>query len=404
MRGFIERALAKVPKMNAQQMESFVGVLAEENKRFEAVFDSLIEGVIVCDDSHIAILCNKTAERLIPLALSDLFEKKLWECVLDDEMSSFLYEALTSEDRIIDREFTFQPTSNIKTVTLSVTPLIEDNSIQGTMITANDITEKKRKEILLRRAESLASLTTLAAGVAHEIKNPLGSMSIHVQLIKKALKCKDSKLCEEALERYTAVIDEEIKRLNHIVVDFLFAVRPMNMDLAETNLNEFLAGIADFIRPELQESNIDIELDLSDKTIHLPIDVRYMKQAILNLIKNSQAAMPNGGNITIGLADSESTIDITISDNGSGISEENLPKIFEPYFTTKDNGTGLGLTLVFKIIKEHGGDVAVTTKENKGTTFTLALPIPQKETKLIPYNYDNLSNNGNIISRKAKIL
>ncbi|MCX7025570.1 MAG: ATP-binding protein [Spirochaetes bacterium] len=386
MRGFIERALAKVPRMNAQQLESFLYVLAGENERLEAVFDSLIEGVIVCDASHVPVLCNKTAERLIPFSSPEPYDKKLWESIDDEEISRFLREALTGEDRIIDREFALNSRNTTKIVTVSVTPLVKDRHIQGTLVTAGDITEKRRKEAQLRRAENLASLTTLAAGVAHEIKNPLGSMSIHVQLIKKALRCKGSESCDDALDRYTAVIDEEIERLNRIVVDFLFAVRPMNIEPIEADIDALIRELADFVAPELRESGVDIKVELCGNSPRVRVDARFMKQAILNLVKNAQAAMPDGGLLTISTVLREGTLDISIADTGTGISDDNLSKIFEPYFTTKDNGTGLGLTLAFKIVKEHDGEISVTTKEGKGSAFTISLPVPQKETRLIEYS------------------
>ncbi len=239
-----------------------------------------------------------------------------------------------------------------------------------------DVTEKRRKEAQLRRAENLASLTTLAAGVAHEIKNPLGSLSIHVQLMRKAIK----NSCESSagtIARYLDVVDEEIDRLNRIVVDFLFAVRPMDIHPRDTDLNALLTELMDFLAPEIERSGVRTELSLSQEVPRLSLDPRYIKQAVLNLAQNALAAMPNGGTLGVRTERKDDEIRLSISDTGVGIPEENLPKIFEPYFTTKDTGTGLGLTLTFKIVKEHGGDIAVVSKSGQGSTFTITLPLPQ---------------------------
>jgi signal transduction histidine kinase len=250
--------------------------------------------------------------------------------------------------------------------------------------------------------ENLASLTTLAAGVAHEIKNPLGSLSIHIQLIQKSMaankavyfrahprgKDSDGDPSEyfDLLDKYIAVVNEEIDRLNRIVVDFLFAVRPMDMDLREGNINTLIGELTDFVWFELKETRIDCALELAENLPAIRFDERYMKQALLNLIKNAQAAMPGGGVLTIKTEVSDGELRISIQDTGTGIPEENLSKIFEPYFTTKETGSGLGLTLVFKIIREHQGEITVKSKEGEGSCFIITLPIFQKERRLITYD------------------
>jgi signal transduction histidine kinase len=274
--------------------------------------------------------------------------------------------------------------------------------VVGSLIHVADVTEKRNKEARLRRAENLASLTTLAAGVAHEIKNPLGSISIHIQLMQKAVAA-NRKLFQDAhpggtdrtgqnpaayfdlLEKYIGVVNEEIDRLNQIVVDFLFAVRPMDMNLREGDLNGLIGELADFVRLELQEDRIDCVLSLDTSIPPLEIDERFLKQALLNLIKNAAAAMPGGGKLTVETLRKDDEAQICVRDTGIGIPEENLSKIFDPYFTTKDTGLGLGLTLVFKIIREHRGEIVVKSREGEGTCFTISLPVPQKERRLIGF-------------------
>jgi signal transduction histidine kinase len=176
-----------------------------------------------------------------------------------------------------------------------------------------------------------------------------------------------------------------VDRLNHIVVDFLFAVRPMLLELREKNINPLIEELAELVRAELDEANIRLLLELDEKLPPALIDERYMKQVLLNLIKNAQAAMPNGGLLTIATQTSDNEIRISVCDTGAGISAENLKKIFDPYFTTKDNGTGLGLTLVFKIIREHQGEISVESREGEGANFEIILPAYQKKMRLIAY-------------------
>ncbi|MFQ3547202.1 MAG: ATP-binding protein [Termitinemataceae bacterium] len=408
MRNFIERALKKLPKMTAEQITELLLRTAAENERLESVLDSLAEGLLVCDDEYTLILVNKAAERLLPLVFHDQLERPLWTVVADDRVADFLHTTLLEGDKIIDREFDVEVKGIHRLLAISVLPLVKDRRVSGSLVHVEDITDKRAKEIRLRQAENLASLTTLAAGVAHEIKNPLGSISIHIQLIQKALQASRAACIDgpedqlesrsssatiaitpfNQLEKYISVVNEEIDRLNRIVVDFLFAVRPMNMELREGNLNELIKELIDFVHYELEAGNIKAVLDLDPNLPRLCYDERYIKQALLNLIKNAIAAMPEGGTLTLKTEGSPTEVHIHVTDTGMGICEENLAKIFEPYFTTKETGSGLGLTLVFKIIKEHRGDITVKSREGEGASFMITLPVPQKETKLITYGGD----------------
>jgi signal transduction histidine kinase len=304
-----------------------------------------------------------------------------------------------------DREFDVEVKGIQRLLSISVLPLVTDYQVTGSLIYIEDITEKRTKEAHLRRAESLASLTTLAAGVAHEIKNPLGSLSIHIQLIQKAMASnkemyltahpagtdsmgKDPSAYFDLLDKYLAVVNEEIDRLNRIVVDFLFAVRPMDMNLRTGDINAFIRELTQFVWYELEQAHIECVLELDEAIPFISFDERYMKQALLNLIKNAMAAMPTGGALTVKTEVKDGDLCISIRDTGVGIPEENLSKIFEPYFTTKETGSGLGLTLVFKIIREHRGEILVKSREGEGTCFMLTLPIPQKERRLISYEGD----------------
>jgi signal transduction histidine kinase len=180
------------------------------------------------------------------------------------------------------------------------------------------------------------------------------------------------------------VIDEEIDRLNRIVVDFLFAVRPMNLELREGDINQFIKNVFEFVRYELAEAKVEAVLELAENLPRLDFDERILKQALLNLIQNAVAAMPGGGTLTVKTSLAEGGVEIAVIDTGTGISDENLSKIFEPYFTTKEAGSGLGLTLVFKIVREHSGEIAVKSKAGEGTRFVVTLPVPQRERRLLP--------------------
>jgi two-component system, sporulation sensor kinase E len=175
-----------------------------------------------------------------------------------------------------------------------------------------------------------------------------------------------------------------VDRLNRIVVDFLFAVRPMDARLVKRDLNDIVRELLDFMRFELEEARVQTELALSGSLPSLELDEKYMKQALLNIVQNAVSAMPEGGTLRIETVRRADEVQLRISDTGVGIPEENMSKIWEPFFTTKDFGSGLGLTLVFKIVKEHRGDITVQSRVGEGTTFTVSLPVP-KEQRTLPY-------------------
>jgi signal transduction histidine kinase len=269
-------------------------------------------------------------------------------------------------------------------ITVTLIPHTVKGKLLGGLFYLSDVTRLRTKEARLRRAESLASLTTMTAGVAHEIKNPLGAIGIHIQLIKKALQGKipvDLKLIEKNID----VVSEEVERLNKIVVDFLFAVRPMNIRPERKDLNSLMREILDFVEVELKENKIALEEKLTCRLPKIFIDPKALRQAVLNIIKNAMAAMPDGGTLTVATGKKGDYVRLIISDTGIGISQEDLDKIFEPYFTTKEYGSGLGLTTVFKIVKEHRADISVDSEPGKGASFIISFPIPENEQLLLEY-------------------
>ena len=385
---FYKRAVKKIDKLDKEQIKELLIASVEEIILLENVINSINVGIIVCDVENNLVMVNKCAKRMLPLNFIEGIP--IWSAVNDDKIVDFFKNNLMNGERVVDSEIDVTYHGRNKLLSINILPLVNDKCITGTLIYIDDITDKRRAIARLRRAENLASLTTLAAGVAHEIKNPLGAISIHMQLLQKMLS--KNKDIEKSTERYFDVVKEEIDRLNRIVVDFLFAVRPMTLELRETDINKLLFQLVELESVTMEKAGIECNLELADNIPKILIDERYMKQAILNLITNAKTAMPNGGTLSINSNYSDNEIKIIVKDTGTGIKQDNLAKIFEPYFTTTQTGTGLGLTHVYKIIKEHHGEISVHSEEDKGALFEIILHVPQKDTKLITYE----SKDGNL--------
>lgn len=389
MKKFIERALRKLPKLDPDQIRSLILAVAGESELFEIVLQSMTSGVAVLNREHQILFLNSAAERLLPLQRGELTEAMIWEVLEDSEIAEFFQTHLERREPAFEKEFTLGSGGSLQILSCTVMPLVRDEKMQGNVVHIEDVTERKGSAARLRRAENLAALTTLAAGVAHEIKNPLGSIGIHIQLIQKLMRATDELVRgstdRDSIERYLEIINEEIDRLNGIVLDFLFAVRPMNTNLERASLNQLISDTLEFVQFELNEANVEVRTHLLGRLPNVDIDEKYIKQALLNIIKNAISAMPNGGTLTLSTKVGRSDALLEVKDSGVGIPQENAAKIFEPYYTTKEFGSGLGLTVVYKIVKEHGGEISLNSTINEGTTFTMSFPIPHSERNRISW-------------------
>lgn len=392
----LSKVIDDLGSLPSGELEKLVRLQMDEADILEGIIGSLPEGHIVFSPEQRIVFINNAAYHLLP---SDRRRRmkpglKAEELLIDQDVKKFILAVFSGNEKAEPQDFAFSKGNEIRTERVSFTFL----SLPGgryTDVVIRDITEEIMNETRLRRSESLASMTTMAAGIAHEIKNPLAAMKIHLHLMRKTLKTKGS-IDSDGAERYLSVLDEEIDHLNKIAVDFLFAVRPMNIELRLGSIESVVNDLITFLSPEADEKNIEVVSDVEKFLPRIEMDSRYLRQSLLNIVENAFAAMPGGGRLTISVKLDGNFEIITIKDTGTGIDEEHLSKIFEPYFTTKASGTGLGLTVVYKVIKEHRGDIFVASEPGKGTVFTIKLPVPSTERKAIG---DKEENNGIIADR-----
>jgi two-component system sensor histidine kinase HydH len=256
---------------------------------------------------------------------------------------------------------------------LSATPIRNSNGqCEGAVIVLRDLTEIKQLEEKVKRTEKLAAIGELAAGVAHEIRNPLSSIRGFAQFLKQALKDRPKE------QEYAQTMVNEVDRINRVVTDLLTYARPMAAKLAPTDVTELVEHAVRLVQPEAESCQAGIQMKVSDLS-KLPLDANQMTQALLNLLLNALQAVSQGGHVDIGaeLNASDSKLRFWVEDDGPGISKDKLEKIFEPFFTTREKGTGLGLSIVHKIVENHNGEIIVESPSPGmalGCRFTIRIP------------------------------
>jgi signal transduction histidine kinase len=245
-----------------------------------------------------------------------------------------------------------------------------------------DITESRRSAEQTLESERLNALTLLAAGVAHEIGNPLNSLHIHLQLMERKVRTLQGETRRE-LEESIEIARAEINRLDSIVTQFLRAIRPTRPQLHPENMNTIIEEAVRFFAPEIKDRDIVVDQELRSDLPMLELDRDQMKQALYNVIKNSLEAMNRRGILRIRSDMDDTHVLIRFSDTGGGISAENLSRVYEPYFTTKSTGSGLGLLIVRRIVREHGGEFSIQSTDGKGLTLTIRLPYIHRRVRLL---------------------
>jgi len=256
------------------------------------------------------------------------------------------------------------------------------NEQVGHAMILRDITESRRSAQQTIESERLNALTLLAAGVAHELGNPLNSLHIHLQLMERQAHKFDGAARAEFQESID-IARSEVNRLDSIVTQFLRAIRPAKPQLHPENVNTIIEETLRFFAPEIQDRDIAVEQELRSDLPLLQIDRDQMKQAFYNVIKNSLEAMKRGGILRIRTDRDDMHVLVRLIDTGSGMSAENLGRVFEPYFTTKPLGTGLGLLIVRRIVREHGGELSIESSECNGLTLTIRLPYVDKSVRML---------------------
>jgi two-component system sensor histidine kinase HydH len=349
--------------------------------RVQAFSDSLVEnmpiGLVAIDQAGRIIAFNQAAESILQRAAADVIGQKADDIL--PETCRDLIRSLEREKRIIAREMDC-PFADGRTIPLEVIATVlkgdttascphEGGEAAGIVVLFRDITELQHLKKEIARSQRLASLGSLAAGVAHEIRNPLSSIKGFATYFRERYRDNPED------EKTAGIMIQEVDRLNRVISQLLDYARPMTMQRQKTPVQTIIRHALRMIETQAREKRITLQADLPADIPAAGIDPDRMKQVFLNLFLNALGAMEDGGRLSVALAELPGErIRIEIRDTGVGIAPEDLGRIFDPYFTTKPSGAGLGLAIVQKIVDAHGGEIQVESTPGQGTTVTILLP------------------------------
>ncbi len=365
---FWEKLIDKIENIDKGKLRQYIGELLGERGLLENIFNSLTEGILVLDFDCSPVYMNKRLNEIMSIDVNDLFGSFSF---YDRRLAHLILES-KKEFKNEEIEIT-EPSHRLLRISKLALLSAEGKSL-GAIVIVDDITQERKTQEERASGERFATLSQLAAGVAHEVGNPLNALQIHLELLKKEIGKLPSKSQEKLID-FVKIIKEEIARLDKIVNQFLEASRPSLLKLEEAKIENTLKELIAFLSPEFVKNNIEIKQNYSPHIPSFLIDSEQIKQALLNIFKNSIEAMPEGGNIYVSTFLRGDRIEVAIKDEGVGIAEDKLYRIFEPYFTTKADGSGLGLMITYRIVKAHGGDIKFKSKLGKGTEITIILPL-----------------------------
>ncbi|QYM77903.1 PAS domain-containing protein [Horticoccus luteus] len=381
----LDRVLGRLDTLDSVNLANLVQRLVRQRELFEDIFNVLQEGVLVISEEGEIEYANAAAQRLIGLGV-ELVGETLWRLMpgLRPSLAGMDAEAPAALP-IVAREFELTYPEP-RTVRLYMVPFRQDLRAANRRfaVILSDITREKQSTEARIESERTSSVLLLAGGVAHELGNPLNSLTIHLQLVERKLKkLRAAERETESIAQSIQVCRDEVKRLDGIITNFLEAIRPRPPNLGEVRLAELLDEVLTFQHRELADRGIAVEVETEAELPVVMADRDQVKQVFFNLVKNAAEAMQPGGRLKIRSWADDENVHLAFADSGAGIKQDDLTRLFQPYHTTKSGGHGLGLMIVQRILHEHGGQIGIESKEGIGTVVTIHLPRRDRRVRML---------------------
>ena len=336
----------------------------------KSTIENMAEGVVFIDPSDRVTMCNKAVERTWKMKREEIIGKSI-----KDNLSCYIGAAgakITEKSRKGIKASQHQEIKTKNGYLYNTYSAVHDNDgkFWGTVLTSHDITERKKLEMQLLHSERLAAIGEMSAKVAHEIKNPLSSISLNTELLHDEINSYNGGRTKDADDMIQSIM-KEIDRLTEISEEYLQFARFPRLELKPVSVNDMLSKLTKFLKKEMFQRNIILGESYAADLPEVLLDKNQIRQVFLNIFKNSFEAMPEGGRLYISTEVSGDNVAVCISDTGSGIAEEDIQKIFDPFYSSKVDGTGLGLALTKKTIEVHGGEMFCESTVGVGTTIHL---------------------------------
>ena len=369
-------------RLDPESLQTYFLRLSHEKGLLETIFHAIHEGIVVLDGAGRVAYTNRAAAKLLGTGTEEMAGQPISRYLRGIDWEGVLRLDEKEWSRLVSREIEITYPEQ-RFVVFYIVPLAMVKAEEpGAVVILRDVTRDRAHEAKTIESERMNALMLLAAGMAHEIGNPLNSLNIHLQLIGRELALlPDAE--RESLRGLLDVTQKEVQRLDGIITQFLRAIRPAPLKLEPSSVRDILQETLDFLKHEIRDRDVLVEVELPDDLPAIPLDRQQIRQVFFNIIRNAIQAMINGGLLKIGARATDRFLVLAFKDTGPGIAPERLTNLFEPYSTTKAEGSGLGLMIVQRIVRDHGGQMEIHSAPRSGTTFTLFLPREEQRIRLL---------------------